>query len=289
MLELKGDGGTHAYGSGHSLYAGTGMHVRRALPRMQQVSGQGIPLFFGSCLPYRVKDTLELLRVCRIPPSYDRNSLQVSIREKHILRPIIRAASGLLLGLCAAQALAITLTPNAIGGGNIPGTYPTVDFQTWDGNWAPVLRLPASAAGGASITFHPNATWSSSLATDNTDLPMRALTLNKGDTITFTWDAWERRWLAAATDYKDLRTVTIVPSPTTRVTRVSIDRKDMVESVVLPPTATPNAIVIVQSTSSRPGRVDSANVLHPTPMPLGMNVRYAFVFHPQLQKWYLAE
>ena len=105
------------------------------------------------------------------------------------MRPIIRAASGLLLGLCAAQALAITLTPNAIGGGNIPGTYPTVDFQTWDGNWAPVLRLPASAAGGASITFHPNATWSSSLATDNTDLPMRALTLNKGDTITVTTEA----------------------------------------------------------------------------------------------------
>ena len=57
-----------AYDASHSLYAGAGMHVRGALPRMQQVSGQGIPLFFGSCLPYRVDDTLELLRVCRIPP-----------------------------------------------------------------------------------------------------------------------------------------------------------------------------------------------------------------------------
>ena len=43
MLELKGDGDLQAYDPGHSLYARAGMHVRGALPRMQQVSGQGMP------------------------------------------------------------------------------------------------------------------------------------------------------------------------------------------------------------------------------------------------------
>jgi hypothetical protein len=42
MLELKGDGDMQAYDVGHSLYAGAGMQVRGALPRMQQVSGQDV-------------------------------------------------------------------------------------------------------------------------------------------------------------------------------------------------------------------------------------------------------
>lgn len=216
------------------------------------------------------------------------------------MHPFIRAASGLVigLGLCAGQAFAVVLTPNAVGGGNIPSTAPVVDFYTWDGNWAPTLKLPASAANGSKITIHADATYSSNLVLDNTDIPMRTLTLDRGDTVTFTWknDTDKvNRWLVSVPEYTGLHTVTVVPHLTNKLTRVSTTNKDRVESVVLPPTSAPGAILIVDSTSSwQPAKVDPANVLHPAPMPLGVHerftfVRYAFIFHPSLQKWYLAE
>jgi hypothetical protein len=205
------------------------------------------------------------------------------------MRSFTQAASGLVLGVCAAQAGAVTLTPNAIGGGNIPGTYPIVDFYTGDGNWAPTLQLPPSAPAGAVITIHADATYASSVVLDNTDLPLRTFTLNRGDTMKFTFDAVAGRWRAAVTEYRPVGTVLTVPNSTARLARAVIGDRDVVQSVLLPATAVPGAILIVQSGSASGARVDSANVLHASTMRLGANDRYVFAFHPELKKWYLLE
>jgi hypothetical protein len=96
------------------------------------------------------------------------------------MRTPIQIAGSFLFGLCSLQAFGVTLTPNAIGGGNIPGTYPVVDFHTWDGNWAPTLKLPDAAAQGATITIYAHASYSSNVVLANTDLPLRAITLSSG-------------------------------------------------------------------------------------------------------------
>jgi hypothetical protein len=203
------------------------------------------------------------------------------------MRPSIRAASGLLLGVCAAQACAITLTPNAIGGGNIPGKYPIVDFHTWDGDWAPTLKLPASAPAGATITIHANATWSSNVALDNTDIPLQTLTLSTGEQAKFTFDATTGRWNATLKEFVATGTVITVPNTALKLTRVRIGSKDVAQRIVLPASAPPGAIVIVQSDSKAVSRVDPANVLYASTMLLSANERYVYAFHAELKKWYL--
>lgn len=205
------------------------------------------------------------------------------------MRSFTRAAGGIALGVCAAQACAITLTPNAIGGGNIPGTYPIVDFHTGDGNWAPTLTLPVSAPPGATITIHADATYPSNVALDNTDIPLRTLTLSRGESMKFTFDAGARRWLAGIPEYVPTSPVVNVPASMARLARVKIGPKDVVQAVFLPATAAPGAILIVQSSSVWGARVESANVLHASTMRLGTNDRYVYAFHPELKKWYLLE
>lgn len=205
------------------------------------------------------------------------------------MRPTIRAASGLVLGLCAAQAFAITLTPNAIGGGNIPGAYPIVDFYTWDGNWAPVLKLPASALSASTITIHAQATYDSNVVLDNTDLPLPSMTLKRGDTMKFTFDANTRRWTASIPEYTTTRTVFPVPASNARLARAYIGPGNLVQSIILPATAVPGAILIVKSDSAGESYVESANVLHASTLRLGAGERYVFAFHPELKKWYPIE
>ncbi|HUD32783.1 MAG TPA: hypothetical protein VMR43_07150, partial [Variovorax sp.] len=205
------------------------------------------------------------------------------------MRPSICAASGLILGVCAAQAFAITLTPNAIGGGNIPGKYPIVDFHTWDGDWTPTLKLPASAPAGATITIYANATWSSNVELGNTDIPLPTLTLSTGDRMKFTFDAGMRRWIVTTRDYVATGSVITVPNTALKLSRVKIGPRDAAQKVVLPASAPPGAVLIVQSASAAVSRVDPANVLHASTMLLGANERCVYTFHPELKKWYLLE
>ena len=205
------------------------------------------------------------------------------------MRPSIRAAGGLILGVCAAQAFAITLTPNAIGGGNIPGQYPIVDFHTWDGDWTPTLKLPASAPAGATITIYADATWSSNVVLDNTDIPLPTMALSTGDRAKFTFDAATRRWIVATKDYVATSSVITVPNTVSKLSRVRIGSKDAAQKVVLPASAPPGAILIVQSASTAVSRVDPANVLHASTMLLGARERYVYAFHAELKKWYLLD
>ena len=185
--------------------------------------------------------------------------------------------------------MAITLTPNAIGGGNIPGSYPIVDFHTYDGNWAPTLTLPKSAAPGATIAIHAHATYSSSVVLSNTDLPLQTTVLNNGDSLDFVFDANTGRWRAKVFEYSPNRTGASIPDNTNRFARYSLGDGNWAPTVTLPASAAPGAVMIVQSNATWGAAIAGTNVLHASTMRLATNERYAFIFHPELKKWYLME
>lgn len=204
------------------------------------------------------------------------------------MRPSIHAAAaGLILGVCAAQACAVTLTPNGIGGGSIPGTYPSVDFYTWDGNWAPALKLPASAPAGATITIHANATWASNVVLDNTDVPLRTLTLSKGDQMKFTFDAGTRRWTAALTTLPVKGSVLTVPETIPKLSRVIITAQDVVEKIELPASVPPGTMMYIMAGAN--SRVDPTNMLHASTLLVGRGETIVLAFSDELKKWYVVE
>lgn len=205
------------------------------------------------------------------------------------MHPFLRAACSLILGICAAQACAVTLTPNAIGGGNIPGTYPSVDFYTGDGDWAPTLRLPASALPGATITLHTNASFGSNVALDNTELPLPSLSMTTGDTMTFTYDAGTGRWLIQMLEYSPKTVGATVPNFSRKLARYTIGDGDWVPTVTLPTSAAPGALLVVQSRVAWGTGVAPANVLHGSDQFMGPSDRDIYVFHPELRKWYLLD
>ena len=211
-----------------------------------------------------------------------------SIREFN-MRKAVQLVGSFLFSLCAFQAFGITLSPNAIGGGNIPGTYAVVDFYTSDGNWTPTLTLPASASPGATITIYANSGYSSNVVLTNTDLPLRSLTLVNGDRFKFTYEGTTSRWIAKLPDYSPNSTGATVPDNTNKLARYSFSDGNWVATMTLPAVAAPGAIMIVQSKATFGSTIAPTNVLHASTMRLATNERYAFIFHPDLKKWYILE
>ena len=205
------------------------------------------------------------------------------------MRRAVQFVSSFIFSLCSLQAFGVTLTPNAIGGGDIPGSYPIVDFYTSDGNWVPTLTLPASASAGATITIYANASYSSNVVLTNTDLPLRSLTMVNGDRLKFTFEGTTSRWIAKLPEYSPNSTGATVPDNTNKLGRYSFSDGNWVTTMTLPAVAAPGAIMIVQSKAASGSTIAPTNVLHASTMRLTTNERYAYIFHPVLKKWYIVE
>lgn len=208
------------------------------------------------------------------------------------MRTFVRFVASLLLCLVSWQAQAfigITLTPNGNGngGGNIPGSCATIDFYTLDGDWAPTLTLPETSWAGAVVTIHANATYSSNLVLTNTDLPLRSTILNTGDTLRFTFDAGRKLWLATLPESSPNSVGAAMPAGTKKLSRYVLSDGNWAPTVTLPATALPGAVLIVQSAATWGASIAPANVLHASTMRLATGEKYAFMFHPDLKKWYI--
>ncbi|MGI4779016.1 MAG: zinc-dependent metalloprotease family protein [Janthinobacterium lividum] len=204
------------------------------------------------------------------------------------MRTLVRFTGVITFGLCSLQAFGVTLSPNAIGNsGNIPGSYTSVDFHTWDGDWSPTLTLPKSAPSGATITIYAHATYASNVVLANTDLPLRTTTMVAGDTLKFTYDSATARWLAKLPEYSPASVGAAVPGNGNKLGRYAMYDGNWVPLVTLPASAPPGAVMVVASRATWDSAVAPTNVLQASTMRMSTGEQYAYVFHPELKKWYL--
>ena len=199
----------------------------------------------------------------------------------------IKMVGGVILSTYVLQAFSITLTPNQINNGNIPGSYSTVDFYTSDGSWAPNITLPKNAADKSTITIHADATYSSTLDLANTDIPLTSLKLSTGDTQKLVFDAAQQRWLVDVLDYTSNGVGATIPSSTRKIVRYKILDNNWGPSIIFPTTALPGAIIVIESTAARTGNIAADNITYASTMKVATGEKYAFIFHPQLKKWYI--
>jgi hypothetical protein len=89
--------------------------------------------------------------------------------------------------------------------------------------------------------------------------------------------------------YSPNRTGMTMADNTAKLGRYSFDDGDWAAAVTLPAKAAPGAVMVVQSSAARSTSISPVNVLHASTMRLAANERYAYVFHPELKKWYILE
>jgi hypothetical protein len=192
------------------------------------------------------------------------------------------------LAACQMSALATALSPNALGHtGDIPGTYSSVTFSTADGNHAPRITLPASAAPNAEVIILHGATYNSELATANTDLPLPSITLQRNDRVRFVFDAGQHRWTYAPATIGSPNTVgtTVRLEPHDKISAYSMADGNWAPTIDLPASAPDGALVLVRSAASYLSHISSTQLQYASTNSLRKGDAYLLRYRADLGHW----
>lgn len=201
----------------------------------------------------------------------------------------------LLVGLCCHAVVAwaqTNLSPNRVGGGNIPAGYKNLVFSLSDGNWVPTLTLPAAGADGATIQIKVGSAWASTVLQGNTDVPLPSVTLSTGQSVQYRYALAKKLWeVQAPTVYGPNNGSALqLNMGSSWIARAVLANGFWAPSVVLPAKAPANAVVLVSSAAQWASAIDGKNLLFDYKAPLRMGqAPYAFVFNATLAKWVLVK
>jgi hypothetical protein len=203
---------------------------------------------------------------------------------KHLL-----LTSSLLFGITSLSMAQTYSSPNQLGSGKLPGTYDSLVFTLYDGNWTPQISLPALAKDKASVKIVSKATWGTQVLQAHSDVPLPALSLATGQTLEYKYSAVAKRWeIVAPTAWAPNTGGTFsLSSNTERVQRAAMRDGAWAPALNLPTTAVDGALLLVNSRAAWSSRIDPSQVLHASTMPLRSKDEYAFVFNARLGKWVL--
>lgn len=204
-----------------------------------------------------------------------------------------------LLSLLSTSVSAVYLTPTQNAGrGNIPGGYgntpppagdPSLNFpmvfQTDDGGWVNDITLPGIAPDAAEITINARASYSSVLDLTNTDVGAQSISMNRGDTFVFQYDASARRWKIRVSEYSPNNVGSTIPDITSkRIVRYLMQDGDWSANVILPK-ANNGDVVIVRSTATYSSKVSPPSGVSGEAVDLYSGDIYTFVFQADLNRW----
>lgn len=200
-----------------------------------------------------------------------------------------RLCIGLFAMLFAINAAATDLSPSAVGGGDIPGDYPSIDFYISKNDWASTLTLSNSAADQSTVTIHSSTTKTSNLIASNTDFPLTSMTIYKDDHVTFVYQAAKQRWVVTAPSYTPNSNggSGSIPSPAVgKYTRFDIADGDWAQTVTLPASAPDNSVLAVNSTATWGSKISSQNLQFASTFNLRGGDQYVFVYQTKFQRWF---
>lgn len=202
-----------------------------------------------------------------------------------------RNGVALCMTLLAHAAIAQTqLSPRQVGGGEIPAVSGSAVFTLSNGDWVDAVRLPARSADGATLKVASQADWGTQVLQAGTDVPLPSLPLGRGETLEYRYSAGKSRWMILAPTVRPRNdgTPLALQLPRGPVTRVVLSDGAWAPSVVLPPSAPNNTVVLVTHNAAWASRVSDQNLLHDYTTELRRGNDYAFLFNERLGKWTVA-
>lgn len=195
---------------------------------------------------------------------------------------------GLLAMLFCINANATDLSPNTIGGGDIPGNYAAIDFYMKNRDWAPTLTLSNDAADQSTVAIHTTASMKSNLIAGNTDYPLSSLTLNTGDEVSFVYQASKQQWSMNAPSLSPNSNggSGAIPAYTSgKLLRFDLANGNWAQAVTLPASAPDCSVIAIASTATWTSRINAQNVMFAGTFNIRTGDQYVFVYRASLQRW----
>lgn len=166
-----------------------------------------------------------------------------------------------LLLVAPLSAHAINLSPNSIGGGQLPSNQPDITFNLSDGNWVRNIALPANPSDGSRVTINSFAGYWSAVDTRRLKPAMDELHLNRGDSYSFKYRAYGNFWEITGGRSVDLYSPNTVganiPNSSKKLVVYTTGNGNWTDTIVLPSSSTDGHRIAIVSFAGWNSKVDT--------------------------------
>lgn len=189
----------------------------------------------------------------------------------------------------SSYAQEIQLSPNENDNdGLIPTGYAHVIFSLEDGNWTSLIQLPQQAAANDKVTLIQQAQFSTSIQTQNINIPIDELKIKTGQRWTFLFNAMLNKWEIQSSKI-------LTPQHQAATHRFSFDQ-DMLQQIqisnrawtgriVLPETSADGTLLKISSSANLATTLDSTSLLFDSSYILKKGDQYWLRYYAELKKW----
>lgn len=184
------------------------------------------------------------------------------------------------------QAKVVSLTPNAIGGGVLPDGHAHISFTMANGNWTPLLYLPAKPAANARVDIRTSAQYGTRLDGSRTDLGVASLTLARN--VDYSLEYRSGKWTfvgPAAARMNPKSSGATIPDNPAPITYYDVWDGNWEGSIGLPQVAADGSIVVVRSRATWGASVSPQGRLHASSARLGHGDAYTFSYRKAMGGW----
>lgn len=195
-----------------------------------------------------------------------------------------------LLAAGAASAATLDLTPISNNGGQLPSGHEMITFTTHNGNYVPDIQLPQQPRGGDRVRIVTDATFSSLLHTGLTNLSISRLKMVTGQSITLTYDASRRLWVASGdmvSTYNPVQTGAKIPDSHGRVSTYEMWNGNWTQRITLPASAQEGDVIAINSLAAYSAQIAPDNIMFAGTLNITSGDRYSFVYREDFKKWFL--
>lgn len=182
----------------------------------------------------------------------------------------------------------ITLSPNSLGGGNLPSGYGTVTFNMGDGDWIDRIKLPEHPTNNSKVSITSTATYGSYVVATPVDTAWNSFVIRTGVNYVFVYDAAAGKWKAGGSSIKSLTpndAGSVLADNPTPITMYSMYDGNWAPTIQLPKLAKHNDLVAIHSAATYDSKVLGDNLLYASSTIIKTNDYYIFRYSGASSRW----
>ena len=189
----------------------------------------------------------------------------------------------------AVHANQIGLTPSSNKqSGVLPDGYDVIDFALGNGNWVPVVTLPAKPRDGAQVNIQTSASYDVAVNTSSTDLGIDQLTIARNVRYSFKYATAAKAWTLSGNLVRQLTPNGVgakIPASTGEVTYYSMSDGNWTPSIELPVAANDGDIVVIKSDATYDSNIAPTGLLYASTTKIKRGDTYALIYLGDEKRW----
>jgi hypothetical protein len=181
-----------------------------------------------------------------------------------------------------------SITPNSIGGGNLPNGFTRIIFTLADGNWVRDITLPTAPANNTQVDIISNAAFPSMLNTRGASRALDYLEIRNGDRYQLTYNSADQRWVIAGESVRQFtpnQQGGAIPDRPGRLTFYRISNGNWINEISLPQQANDGDIVVIDSAATWSATLRHNNLMYASTTTLNTGDEFYLRFSAELRRW----